>query len=227
MKRACLGRQRTGEAAGQPRLFAAAPGADHRSMADRDARLVRQGARRTTENRQDTAETQEERTTRARHFWDDLLRGFRRISATRISTTQRADYTTQIQGFQNSISQRLQNLRMARFLAEQEEEDVAADAVRLTDRVITDQEEEDAAAEEHRRPPEQDTGRTNTPPTAPTPREQAGTTSDSDETDEVAAQPPEQDASGSAALTTARGHSGTSPGRSVLWKGQHMLPSLH
>ena len=88
-----------------------------------------------------------------------------------------------------------------------------------TDRVITDQEEEDAAAEEHRGPPEQDTGRTDTPPTAPTAREQASTTSDSDEIDEAAAHPPEQDVSGSGALTMTRGHSGFQPGAECCEEG--------
>ena len=44
---------------------------------------------------------------------------------------------------------------------------MAAEAVHPTYRVIADKEEEDVAAEEHRGPPEQDTGRTDTPPQLP------------------------------------------------------------
>ena len=139
MKRVCVGRQRTGKAAGKPRQFAAAPGTNLRRMADRDARRIRHRAHRTTEeSRQDTAKTQEEQTTRAQSFRANLLRSFRRISADRISATRRAEYATQIQGFWNTLSQRLQNLRTARILAEQEEEDVAAEVGHLNDRVIAD-----------------------------------------------------------------------------------------
>ena len=44
------------------------------------------------ENRQGPAEVQEEGTTRVRRFRADLLRGFRRIRAARISATRRAEY---------------------------------------------------------------------------------------------------------------------------------------
>ena len=66
------------------------------------------------------------------------------------NATRRADFSTQAQGFRTALSLRLHNLRTTRILAEQEEEDVAAKAGRLTDRVIADQEEGDAAAEEHK-----------------------------------------------------------------------------
>ena len=99
----------TPKAAGQPRRFAVAHGTDLRRAADRDARRVRHRVRRTTEeSRPDTAETQEEQTARARSFRADLLRSFQRISAARISATQRADYATQVQGFRSTLSQRLQ-----------------------------------------------------------------------------------------------------------------------
>ena len=70
-------RQRAGEAACLPRQIATAPRTDHKRTANRDTRLARHAARGTTEeNRQGTAEEQEERTTCVRCFWADLLRGF-------------------------------------------------------------------------------------------------------------------------------------------------------
>ena len=130
-------------------------------MGDGDARRLRHRARQTAkEGRPDTIETKEERANCAHSSRANLLRRFRRISAARTSATQRPDYGTQVQSFRSTLSQCLQSLRTAKILAEQKEEDVAAETGRLTDGVIADQEEGNAAAEEHRRPPEQDTGRT-------------------------------------------------------------------
>ena len=88
-------------------------------------------------------------------------------------------FAAQVQGRRDILCQRLRNLRNARILAHQEEEDVAAEVVRLTDRILANQEEEDAA-KEHKdlqteaKPKPPDTSITNT-------------TSDSDASGEEAA----------------------------------------